>query len=364
MPVVAELIDQMWAVSAFVEQRALAQWRVFLGFESRLSAAQLLLSALIAAGAWKLSAGSSTRFRLSAFLRYLFPRSAYLSRSSGVDVKIFVSSALFSPARRLMFGVSVAAGASMVLSVLESNFGRPLHLEAGWAGVIPAAILVLLISDFSTYLIHRLSHEWQPLWAFHRVHHSATSMTPLTLMRKHPVFDMAGNALRVLMLAPLWGAILFIWKPAAAPLVVMVVTVGNGLFSTFAGNLRHSHVWISYGPWLERIFVSPAMHQIHHSKAPEHWDRNYGEIFAFWDLVFGTIHLSGPFQALSFGLAEGDVHKSWRAAMLEPFAYFGRSLKIPELLNLPPAWPKELTSRTSAAKIFQPHEGENECVTP
>ena len=153
-------------------------------------------------------------------------------------------------------------------------------------------------------------------------------MTPLTVMRKHPVFDMAGNVLRVLLLAPLWGLIIFIWKPAAAPLVVTIVTVANGLFATFAANLRHSHVWISYGPVLERIFVSPAMHQIHHSTAPEHWDRNYGEIFALWDWAFGTIHLSGRFQKLTFGLTEGEVHKSWRAAMFEPFVYLCRPWKI------------------------------------
>jgi sterol desaturase/sphingolipid hydroxylase (fatty acid hydroxylase superfamily) len=305
---------------------------MFLGFESRLSAAQLLLSVIIAAVAWKVTVRSSRGFSLAAFFRYLFPKSTYLSRSSGVDAKIFVFNALFTPARRLMFGISVAAGAAVVSAFLERSFERSLHFDAGWGGILPAAILVLLISDLSTYVIHRLSHELKPLWAFHRVHHSATSMTPLTVMRKHPLFDVAGNLVRVVLLAPLWGLILFVWKPSAGPVVVMLVTIGNGLFATFAGNLRHSHVWISYGAMLERIFVSPAMHQIHHSKAPEHWDRNYGEIFAFWDWAFGTLHVSGPFQKLNFGLVEGEVHRNWRSAMLEPFAYLWRDETLSRII--------------------------------
>ncbi|SMN16948.1 Sterol desaturase [uncultured Candidatus Thioglobus sp.] len=41
----------------------------------------------------------------------------------------------------------------------------------------------------------------------------------------------------------------------------VVVFVFHGLGS----NLRHSHVWIKYYPWLERILISPAQHQVHHS---------------------------------------------------------------------------------------------------
>ena len=320
--------DLFWSVISFIETRLLAQGRMFVGFESRLSGVQLLLSVLIAGAAWKLVIARSDRFDLRAFLSYLFPRTIYRSRSCAVDLKIFLANALLSPARRLMFGLSVGSGATLVSSALERSFAQPVRADAGFWVIVPIAIAVFLISDFSTYVAHRLCHEVKPLWAFHRVHHSAEVMTPLTVMRKHPVSDLFGSLVRIIFLAPLWGVIIFFWKPSAGPLIVTILTIGNGMFATFAGNLRHSHVWISYGRVLERVFVSPAMHQIHHSTAEEHWNRNYGEIFALWDFLFGTICLSGRHKVLKFGLAgDLELHRNWREAMIEPFIYLWKNFQ-------------------------------------
>jgi sterol desaturase/sphingolipid hydroxylase (fatty acid hydroxylase superfamily) len=52
----------------------------------------------------------------------------------------------------------------------------------------------------------------------------------------------------------------------------------------FAGmHLRHSHVRLSYGPFLDRLFISPILHRTHHGLAPQHWGKNFGGIFAIWD---------------------------------------------------------------------------------
>jgi sterol desaturase/sphingolipid hydroxylase (fatty acid hydroxylase superfamily) len=67
--------------------------------------------------------------------------------------------------------------------------------------------------------------------------------------------------------------------------------------------LHHSHVWLSYGPVVERIIISPAQHQIHHSQDPAHHDRNFGNSLALWDWMFGTLYvIRGP-EDLTFGLA-------------------------------------------------------------
>ena len=58
-------------------------------------------------------------------------------------------------------------------------------------------------------------------------------------------------------------------------------------------NLRHSHVWITYGRIMERLLISPAQHQIHHSKNKVHFDRNFGVVLAIWDGMFGTLELAG-----------------------------------------------------------------------
>ena len=40
--------------------------------------------------------------------------------------------------------------------------------------------------------------------------------------------------------------------------------------------------------WLEYILVTPSHHRIHHAINPEYLDKNYSQIFIFWDKLFGT----------------------------------------------------------------------------
>jgi hypothetical protein len=40
--------------------------------------------------------------------------------------------------------------------------------------------------------------------------------------------------------------------------------------------------------WLEHIIVTPAHHRVHHAINPEYLDKNFGQIFIFWDKLFGT----------------------------------------------------------------------------
>ena len=74
------------------------------------------------------------------------------------------------------------------------------------------------------------------------------------------------------------------------------------LFNITGANLRHSHVNISYGMFLEKIFISPAQHQVHHSISDKHRDKNFGAILAIWDLFGKSLYLSRPNQRLKFGV--------------------------------------------------------------
>lgn len=55
-----------------------------------------------------------------------------------------------------------------------------------------------LLDDLSKYLVHRALYRWPVLWAFHKVHHSAITLTPLTVYRTHPLeavlFSLRGSA--------------------------------------------------------------------------------------------------------------------------------------------------------------------------
>jgi sterol desaturase/sphingolipid hydroxylase (fatty acid hydroxylase superfamily) len=69
---------------------------------------------------------------------------------------------------------------------------------------------------------------------------------------------------------------------------VLGVDVVGFAFAVLGANLRHSHVWLSYGPFVERLAISPAHHQVHHSVDAKHHDRNFGSALAIWDWMFGT----------------------------------------------------------------------------
>jgi sterol desaturase/sphingolipid hydroxylase (fatty acid hydroxylase superfamily) len=89
----------------------------------------------------------------------------------------------------------------------------------------------------------------------------------------------------------------------------------------FGFHLRHSHVWLAYPAWLSHLLVSPAQHQIHHSSAPRHFDKNMGFIFAFWDLLGGTLYVPRTKEELTYGLygRESDQFASVPALFLRPF---------------------------------------------
>ena len=311
------------SAAAFLSERLELTWRSFNGIHSRLSLFQLLLTLPFAAVAWKLHVDREWSFNLRRFAAFLFPRRIYLTRSTAVDVQIFMFGAIFSPARRLLFGLSVGGAAAAFAWSLRALLGDTvIRFGPTTISICALGLLVLLATDFATYIAHRMCHQFKFLWAFHRVHHSAPVLTPLTLIRKHPFFNVFGDLISIAIRAPLLGTILYFWEPGTGASVAAIATILFGIFGSFAGNLRHSQVWLSYGQVVSRVFVSPAMHQIHHSKADAHRDRNFGEVFALWDLAFGTILIPRAHEPLVFGLSdEDDPHGNLFQALFEPFFY-------------------------------------------
>jgi sterol desaturase/sphingolipid hydroxylase (fatty acid hydroxylase superfamily) len=45
---------------------------------------------------------------------------------------------------------------------------------------------------------------------------------------------------------------------------------------------------------LRVVFVTPAVHRQHHSPVPPLIDRNFGQMFSFWDRMFGTMRNRAP----------------------------------------------------------------------
>jgi sterol desaturase/sphingolipid hydroxylase (fatty acid hydroxylase superfamily) len=210
-------------------------------------------------------------------------------------------------------------------SVLGAN---PAPWDAGSIWVLVAATIAqILLTDFLLYYIHYLFHKVPTLWEFHKVHHSAEVMTPLTAYRVHPfevVFNMNVTAIFTGALFGLSGYLTGGGRPEIAILGINVIQFG---FYIVGFNLRHSHIPLGYGPVISKVLVSPWMHQVHHSRETRHLDRNMGFIFSFWDAMFGTLYIPKRNEAAyELGLTTGEhVHfHSLGALYFRPFANLAR----------------------------------------
>lgn len=237
------------------------------------------------------------------FLAWAFPKSMYFSQSSLVDLKLFVLGRLMSG-----FGVvNAVVGAALVATLVGNGLsglstGISLHPAA-------YAFIILMAADFAVYWVHRVHHENKIFWPFHSVHHSAEVMTPITVYRKHPLYDLVAGVVRGITLGAAQGMVVALFEGDLHMATLVGINAGYVLFNFAGSNLRHTHIWLSYGRVLEHILISPAQHQIHHSSAPRHHDKNYGEVLAIWDWMFGTLYVPATHEILEFGLADAEGNK-------------------------------------------------------
>ena len=157
------------------------------------------------------------------------------------------------------------------------------------------------------------------LWEFHKVHHTAEVLSPLTNFRVHPVDSVVFYNIIAIFLGTTGGVLshLRLGDPFAigganAILVVFIfVTV----------HLQHSHVWIAATGALGRVILSPAHHQIHHSDNPIHYDKNFGGCLSLWDWVFGTLQIpERRRERLNFGVGiRARAHHTAIGGLITPF---------------------------------------------
>jgi sterol desaturase/sphingolipid hydroxylase (fatty acid hydroxylase superfamily) len=104
-------------------------------------------------------------------------------------------------------------------------------------------VAAILAYDFGAYLEHRMQHRIAWLWEFHKVHHSAEVLTPVTALRVHPVGDLFGSAVIAATLGATNGAFLYFYDGKIAALEVLGVNILLTLHYTIgAYHLQHSHI--------------------------------------------------------------------------------------------------------------------------
>ncbi len=156
---------------------------------------------------------------------------------------------------------------------------------------IAQIILGVVALDFAYgYAAHRTMHASATLWRFHRVHHSDDFVDVTTSFRTHPV----EIAWRHLWLFATVGAL---GVPAAAVVTFRVLSAVNGI-------LEHANVRVApaLDAALARVWVTPNMHKVHHSRDQAETNSNYGNLLTLHDWVLGTFVPTERAFSVRYGL--------------------------------------------------------------
>ena len=191
---------------------------------------------------------------------------------------------------------------------LQSNLGDAPEVQLPWFAIASLyALVFLFFEDLSRYGLHFVMHRNRILWRFHSVHHSATTLTPLTLFRVHPVESIAYFFRGTLVFGLVSGTFIWFFGRQLSTFDILGVDLLGFLFNVIGANLRHSHIWLSFGR-VEALFISPAQHQVHHSRSNGH--ANLGTYLALWDRLFKTWKPSGETPIRDFGVEKFGTSKT------------------------------------------------------
>lgn len=271
--------------------------------QSEFSLMSLLCAFMIGAAFIVIRRTGNRPIRLRVLVRALIPRRWLSSASSRTDMgmmalNFFISGSLVGWA--ILSSITVE---HFLSARLDSLFG-----SGGWIaaptfiGVAAMTLAVYLAYEFAYFINHYLSHHIPLLWQFHRTHHTAETLSPMTNYRVHPIdsvvfYNTVGLCVGV-----------------ASAIVRHVFDIHTGVFGIGGSNaillvglyllthLHHSHMWIAFTGKLGRVILSPAHHQLHHSADPKHFNRNFGHTLGLFDWLAGTLHVpTSQREYLTFG---------------------------------------------------------------
>lgn len=183
---------------------------------------------------------------------------------------------------------------------------------------IAAPLLVLanlFVIDFFYYWYHRAQHRFRPLWAIHELHHSDTELNATTSYRTY------------------WLEILAQGILVSGPTALFFGHLGGAHFtavlaaSVFLLIFTHCNLRLPFGR-ASLLVCGPQVHRIHHSRLPEHRDRNFAQFFPVLDRLFGTWHAPARDEYPPTGAEELPGDASLSRVLGRPFEIWGESLGL------------------------------------
>lgn len=252
--------------------------------------------------------------------RVIFSSKLWLHPSAKLDYYYFILSYFI----KLIMIIPIVISAKEIAFFINKN----LYYEFGFnqiqtisyeMTIILYTVSLFIVSDFTRYWLHRFLHTIPFLWEFHKVHHSAKVLNPLTFYRVHPIENILFGFRYSLSIGLVTGIFIYFFGSKIGLIEVLGANAFIFVFSLLGSNLRHSHIPLAYFSFLEKWLISPKQHQIHHSK--KYFNKNYGGYLALWDRVFGTLKLSSEVKVLKFGLRSEQMknYQSLINILIYPF---------------------------------------------
>lgn len=157
---------------------------------------------------------------------------------------------------------------SLVLVHEAINYAvLPSMPETPWVFVI-----TFFAVDFIWYVFHFLGHRVSVMWGIHLVHHQSDEYNLSVNFALSPL----GFMIRSIM----YSSLVIIGFP-------LEFVVMSSYLNAFYQYYLHTE-FIDTIPGMDRLFVMPAHHKVHHASNEEYLDKNYGGVFIIWDKLFGT----------------------------------------------------------------------------
>jgi alkylglycerol monooxygenase len=220
---------------------------------------------------------------------------------------------------------------------------------------VESSILVGTIAfvslDLSGYWVHRLSHQINFFWNKHAIHHSSEEFNLACALRQS-VSSFVSLFTIFLLPAALLGV---------EPKIIAIIAPLH-LFA----QLWYHTVYINKMGFLEKIIVTPSHHRVHHAINPEYMDKNHGQIFIFWDKLFGTFQEELPHVPPVYGITRPA--RTWNPIKINfqhlwlmiKDAYYAQSWKDKlRIWGMPTGWrPADVAQRFPEHKINDPYHFE------
>lgn len=190
----------------------------------------------------------------------------------------------------------------------------PPRWELGTASIAPALLVLvnLLLVDFLFYWYHRAQHRFRPLWAIHELHHSDAELNATTSYRS---FWLEILAQTVIVSTPTF--VFFGHLGGSHAIAVLSISVFVLIFT-------HANLRLALGPF-SPVVCGPQVHRIHHSRLPQHRDRNFAQVFPVLDQLFGTYHAPTRDEFPPTGAEDLPSDVSLMHALRQPFHIWGET---------------------------------------